>query len=140
MMVTSRAVPILQETFDVPFDEDRGMSPYPWLLVAPHSDRDNLFAVRIVLRNSVRLIIDFEPQKFAAKFLKNLGRTGEAKRNAFRNALLLMLRRKASLSFAVNGKSIDIACPAWPPENEDWVDVRLHAEVVVPFEKFDNEV
>lgn len=136
----SNAISVLEDTFDIPFDETNGSSPSRWREISPRNRLEEFFSVRLFWRGAIRLIAELRPQKYAAKFVNSLGLADDGKRNDFASIVQVMLDRSSKVVMSINGVGVDpLDLSTWPAVGEKWTDVQLRAEVIVPYELYQND-
>lgn len=71
----------LEEKYDLPFSvKFRKEYNDPVYIITPENELEELFEVRLVFRQNIRLIIEVQPQKYAAGLLSDIQRAGKKKR------------------------------------------------------------
>jgi len=86
----------------------------PWRLLQPvNAPADQAFAVRATIRWR-RIVVEFEPGKFAGDLLAAMGNADSTGRAAFRSILAECSTRGGEIKFRVNGERCD------PQREETW--------------------
>lgn len=136
----SKVVSELEGTFDIPFGESSGSRPDRWREITPVNNLEEFFTVRLTWRGAVRLIAEFLPQRYSANFIRSMGRAGLEKRNDFASIVQVMQRRSSKVKMSINGADVDPTdLSTWPSPGVEWLDMRFRAEVVVPYELYQDE-
>ena len=121
---------VLESTFDIPFDVVI-KSEYndPVYCITPVNDMDELFSIKILIRQNIRLIIEMEPQKYAADMVTDINHAGEEKRTVFFSYLSLCRSRNAKVECSVNNRIIDIEeASAW---NDYWKQFAIRITSII---------
>ena len=93
----------LETVFMMPFDVIYSTEHQePVFLISPQSDLNELFSVKITLRQRIRLVIEVEPQKYAAAMVEAINNAGETKRRLFLEYIKQIRERKADIEFYIN--------------------------------------
>lgn len=125
----------LEVTYDIPFHvencneyRDRGYR------IWPENDLGELFEVRMLYRQGIRLIIEVKPQKYAAEMLNLMQRADNEKIKIFIKYVELMQKRKAKVEMSLNGSTCtDIDYELW---DNPWKSLKLRISVIPE----DNEI
>ena len=108
----------LESVYDIPFDVCGG-SNYGdvWFDIKPHNSERELFDIKVRFKNKIRLTVEVTPEEYSAFSIKDMGSASQEKRQIFAEYAEQLKRRKAKISFTINGVSYDPASPqAWPSE------------------------
>ncbi len=98
---------------------------YRWYLLRPTGvPADHAFAVRTTMRWR-RVVVAFEPGKFAGDLLAAMGNAGSAGRAVFQSVLSECSNRGADLDFRVNDQ------PSDPRKEETWPDHWTRVSLVL---------
>ena len=124
---------ILYETgLDFGVEEGVDENNDTWYLLSPTGvNPDYAFTVRITIRWR-RIVLVFEPGKFAGDLLVAMGRSDETGRAAFRSVLSECANRGASIDFRVNDRLLD------PQSGEIWTE-RWSRLTLILQKQFDSE-
>lgn len=132
----------LEATYDIPFcvncgNEYKDVSYGIW----PDNELGELFEIRMLYRQEIRLIIDITPQKYAAEMLNDMQRADDEKICVFLKYIESLRKRNAKIEMSLNQnlckeiskelwaqtwKSLKIRISAIPEkDSEDDKDVNL---------------
>lgn len=116
----------LEHKYDLPFSVDyRREYNDPVYIIAPENEMEELFEVRLVFRQNIRLIIEVQPQKYAAGMIKDIQHSGMEKRAVFLKYLDLFLKKKSKVEVYINQQSRDMhEQSSW---DGDWKKFRIRA-------------
>jgi len=119
---------ILEATYDVPFSVNSGLDGKdPWITIIPANQEQSLFAIRLAFRNTVRLIITVEPQKYAANMVAAMGNAEETKRTMFSSFVKLIQRDSGKIDFSVNGQ--ELPCNSYEQWPSCWKKLSVRISV-----------
>lgn len=120
----------LQVFFDIPFDvKERIEYQDPVFVISPHNELDELFQVKIFLRQKIRLIVEIEPQKYSAAMMESINNIDLGKRHVFLGYVKEIQSKGAKIEFFVNKQPRDIRLDeTW---NEHWNVFRIRATQIV---------
>ena len=109
----------------------------PWYLVRPASvPADHAFAIRVTMRWR-RIVVAFEPGKFAGDLLAAMGDADSTGRASFRSVLAECVDRGADIDFRVNDQPCNPQSEeAWPAR---WSRVSLALQIRIDPETRDGE-
>ena len=119
----------LENTYDIPFcvetsSEYRDLSYTIW----PENDLGELFEIKMLYRQGIRLIIDIYPQKYAAGMLSDMQSAGKEKVGMFLKYIDLMRKNHAKVEMSVNQNLCDtIDEEIW---QQTWKNLRLRINVI----------
>lgn len=119
---------ILEQTYDIPFSVSGGLNGKdPWFSFNPTNEGDSLFTINMEFRNSVRLIITAEPQKYAANMVAAMGKANDTQRCMFASFAEVIKQNAGKIAFAVNGSNLSpFAYEEWPT---DWSKLSIRISV-----------
>lgn len=119
----------LESTYDIPFcvvtsNEYRDLSYTIW----PENDLGELFEIKMLYRQGIRLIIDIYPQKYAAGMLSDMQSAGKEKIGMFLKYIDLMRKNHAKVEMSVNQN----LCSTIDEEiwKQTWKNLRLRINVI----------
>lgn len=130
----------LESTYDVPFcviagNEYRDISYRIW----PDNDLGELFEIKMLYRQGIRLIIDICPQKYAAGMINDMQHADKEKINIFLKYVETMREQNAKVEMSVNHN-------LYAEINEDiwgqvWKNLKIRISVIPEkdSENMDNE-
>jgi 5-methylcytosine-specific restriction protein A len=115
---------ILEMTFDIPFHVESGISNGdPWYMIRPSGYTNELFEIRLVFLNQLRLNIECLPYTYAAPLIKDMANASPDKRTTFMRYAKLLIERKAKIEFVINNIDVSVSDSSdWPQE---WKNVKL---------------
>lgn len=116
----------LEEKYDLPFvvKVSRKYGD-PVYTISPVNELNELFEVKILIRQQIRMIIEIKPQKYAADMMDEVNKADINKKNMFKHYVEMLHRKGAKVEFFINKNSYNaISEEIW---NEDWgkFDVRI---------------
>lgn len=119
----------LEHTYDIPFQITSGVNGYdPWYTVTPKNEDQSLFVIKLIFRNALRLIIDFEPQRYGANLVRSMGRANDEKKLAFCSYAKIMNQKGGKIEFLLNDIQLNLLdYTDWPLE---WSKVRIRVTVM----------
>lgn len=106
----------LENTYDIPFVVTREVSGTdPKYTIIPENEMGELFEISILLRQSIRMIITINPQRYAAEMVSEMSHADLEKRLLFRSYAEHIRNKGAKIDFYVSGieRSID--------DDETWI-------------------
>ena len=119
----------LEVTYDIPFHiensneyRDRGYRLWP------DNDLGEFFEVKMLYRQGIRLIIEVQPQKYAAGMLNDMQSADNAKIGVFLKYIELMRKNRAKVEININNnqcKKIDYEL--W---NQPWKSIKFRISVI----------
>jgi Predicted restriction endonuclease len=126
----------LEHIYDVPFVTESGILEYdPWFTISPQSEDQSLFTIRLTFRNALRLIMDFEPQKYGTNLVRSMGMAGAEQKLVFCSYARMMSENGGKIDFAINNLYADpLSSDNWP---DKWSKVRIHV-TIIPISDQDN--
>lgn len=129
----------LEQEYDLPFFVDyKRENNDPVYTIAPENELEELFEVRLVFRQNIRLIIEVEPQKYAAGMIKDIQYAGMEKRAVFLKYLDLLLEKKFKIEVYINQQPRDMhEKTAW---DDDWKSFRIRATRILTDEPENNKI
>ena len=106
----------LEETFDIPFVVSRkNENQEPIYTISPLYPGKELFDIQISIRNKVRLLIEFIPQRYSVNFISGMGHQGIDNRKIFSEYVRLIKEKGAKCIVRVNNAELDMENPeSWP--------------------------
>jgi len=120
----------LESFFDVPFDVKYEMEYQdPSYLIVPYNELEELFQVKVLFRQKIRIIIEIEPQKYAAGMVSALNCADDNKKRLFNSYLSQIKEKGAKIEFFINQQIKDLSDDSvW---NEKWNKFRIRATQIV---------
>ena len=114
----------IEDLYDIPFDVDF-QSHYDdlWFTIQPHNSNKELFVISIRLKNQLRIVIEVNPQKYAAFSIQDMGTAPLEKKSIFAKYAEQLLLRKAKIDFLINSLPCNVLSPeTWP---QRWTQYSL---------------
>ncbi|MCM1500795.1 MAG: HNH endonuclease [Clostridium sp.] len=129
----------LEQKYDLPFWVDyRKEYNDPVYIIAPENELEELFEVRLIFRQNIRLIIEVQPQKYAAGMLKDIQHAEVEKREVFLKYLDLFLEKNLKVEVYINQQSRNMYEQAsW---GGDWKTFKIRATRIMLGETEDNNI
>lgn len=121
---SQRLKSILQETYDIPFEVSGGITydDY-WFVITPKSQDEELFEIKVKIKNRLRLVVEVKPEKYAAFSIRDMSCASGEKKRIFAGYSKQLEERKAKILFQVNHTVCNSSDPeSWP---EDWKSYQL---------------
>ncbi len=120
----------LETFFDVPFDVSfRPLYQDQTYIISPHNDLEELFTVKVLFRQKIRMIVEIEPQKYAASMVESLNHADAAKRSMFEMYVAQIKERGAKIDFYINQNMYDDISPVmW---EDSWHQIRIRATQII---------
>lgn len=114
-VASNRIKQYLERLFDIPFDVsgDVHFGDY-WFDIKPQNLERELFEIKIRFKNHIRLIVEVNPEKYAAFSVNDMAMAGEEKKIVFSQYASELKKRKAHVEFYING------IPNNPEEPKSW--------------------
>ncbi len=120
----------LEMFYDVPFEVKLQMNYNdPIYYISPQNDFGELFEIKIHFRQRIRMIVEVEPQKFAASMIEEINNSDNNKRNLFLTYIGQIKKRCSKFEVFVNQRMVDISISEiW---DEKWNDFRIRATQII---------
>lgn len=120
----------LEMFYDVPFAvKSRTDYNDPLYFISPQNDLGELFEVKIYFRQRIRMIVEVEPQKYAASMIEEINNAGIDKRKIFLGYVEQIIQKCSRFEFFVNQYLLDITTSeAW---KEKWNSFRIRATQII---------
>ena len=120
----------LEYFYDVPFEVATRMEyKDPVYCITPQNYLDELFEVKIHFRQKIRMIVEIEPQTYAASMIEEINHPDEDKKKLFLAYVDQINRKCSKCEFLVNQNLADISSPAiW---EEKWNSFRIRATQII---------
>lgn len=114
----------LEEIYDLPFEvEEKQYFGDPWFNVKLKDSERELFDIDVKIKNSIRLVIEVVPEKYAAFSIQDMSTASTDKKKTFAEYARQLQERKAKIEFYINNIMCDATNPGlWP---EKWDSYRL---------------
>ena len=114
----------IEDIYDIPFDVDyvshSGDICYE---LKPHNSESELFNISIIIKNQLRLVIEVNPEKYAASSIMDMSKASIDKRKIFAEYAQQLYNRRATVSFQINDIPYETGEPElWP---EVWKSYKL---------------
>lgn len=105
----------LEEMYDIPFTVEEGSEfNDPWFDIRPTGSNKELFDIHVEFINQIRIIIEIQPEEYAAFSILDMARANKEKKKLFSRYAELFLRKKAKVDFYINESKED------PTDNSHW--------------------
>ncbi|HWQ96707.1 MAG TPA: HNH endonuclease [Negativicutes bacterium] len=130
----------LEKIFDIPFFVTGGIqNGEPWFAIGPENASQELFRLSVFFKNATRVIIDFEPEKYAAPLIMDMAKASLEQKLLFKEySDMLQIQKLARVDLFINKIKYEPSCPAsWPAE---WTGLSCRitrSPVTSDDEKFD---
>lgn len=127
----------LESTYDIPFcvnceNEYKDISYIIW----PDNDLGELFEIKMLYRQGIRLIIDIYPQKYAVGMLDDMQHAGKEKIGVFLKYINIMRKQNAKVEMSVNQNlCTEINEDVW---NQEWQNLKIRISVIPEKDNEDN--
>ena len=113
----------LEELYDIPFSARQSGGPEHELIIGPEDRNEQFFTISVAVKNHIRLVMEYQPARYSADFVRSMGRQPMEKREQAADFSKLLEQDDCEVRFRVNG----IRVPADQPENwpEEWSGINL---------------
>ena len=120
----------LEFFFDVPFDVRYELEYQdPAYYISPSNELEELFEVKVLFRQKIRMIIEIEPQKYAASMLGEMNNADENKKRLFLSYYDQLRKHSDKVEFFINQQKKEIESgQIWL---ETWNKFRIRATQIV---------
>lgn len=120
----------LEAFFDVPFDVKYKTEYHdPSYYISPYNELEELFEVKVLFRQKIRMIIEIEPQKYAAAMVSEINHADDCKKSLFISYVEQVRRKSDKVEFFINQEAKDITNPkVW---DESWTKFRIRATQII---------
>ncbi len=120
----------LEAFFDVPFDVSfKPLYQDQTYIISPHNDFEELFTVKVLFRQKIRMIVEIEPQKYAASMVEAINHADDRKRSVFEIYVAQIRDKGAKIEFYINQSNCDmLSQDIW---DEEWHQIRIRATQIV---------
>ena len=120
----------LEIFYDLPFEVSMRMEyKDPVYCITPQNYLGELFEVKIHFRQKIRMIVEIEPQKYAASMIEEINHPDEERKKLFLAYAEQINRRCSKFEFFVNQNLADISTPGvW---EEKWNSFRIRATQII---------
>ncbi len=99
---------VLGETFLLHFDViSCGSDVDPVYEIRPRDSELELFYLRLSIRNRIRVIVEFFPEKYSANLVHEMGEASDTKKKLFENIAKSIVKAGISLTVSINETEID---------------------------------
>ena len=106
----------LEDLYDIPFSVSKSYEySDPVYNVIPQNEMEELFCISIFIRQGIRIIIEIEPQKYAAGFVNEINHAGSEKVNKFLSYYSLIKDKGAKIDLIINQIGYD------PHDENMWI-------------------
>ncbi len=114
----------LEALYDIPFDVNRIIKyGEPEYQIKPNNKLRELFIAKFKIINRIRIVIEVNPEKYAAASIKDMASASEEKKRVFLEYAKQLQVRRAKIDFYINDIRFDIEkTDEWPME---WNKYRL---------------
>lgn len=108
----------LEDTYDIPFTVLEGRNfDDPWYEIRPKDSNNELFVIHVEFKHKIRIVIEIEPEEYAAFSIQDMSRASEEKKKIFSKYAELFVNKKARVDFYINDNKTDIVnYEKWPNE------------------------
>jgi len=115
---------ILETTFDIPFKVEKGITNGdPWYMIRPTGHTNELFEIRLVFLNRMRLNLEFLPDNYSAPLINDMANASPEQRTTFLEYAKILIERKAKIDFTINNIETSIVDDSeWP---QQWKSIKL---------------
>lgn len=119
----------LEATYDIPFcvncgSEYKDVSYRIW----PDNELGELFEIRMLYRQEIRLIIDITPQKYAAEMLNDMQRADDEKICVFLKYIESLRKRNAKIEMSLNQNLCkEISKELW---TQTWKSLKIRISAI----------
>lgn len=129
MILQSEIKSILENVFDIPFEVAfNNNQDAPEFKVRPADNKDYLFDINAKFFNQIRFVMSFEPQKYGAEMVREMGRSSEEQKKIFSAYARRMAKQGAKMTMKINQLPMNPeAYNEWPGE---WTKVDLKSSII----------
>ncbi len=131
----------LETFYDIPFDVIADYRDGDVVFeIRPQNEEKELFAIRLTIKNAIRLVVEVVPEKYAAFSIADMAEAAKEKGEIFAEYAKQMMSQKAKMDFYINDSPCNAVEPStWP---EKWTSYRLRVSrspICLEYEQFDEE-
>ena len=127
MSLRSEIKRLVETEFDMPFVVNGNQSPEPNYVITPEISHYHLFDLSVSFKNSIRLEMEFKPQRYAAEMVREMGTAGEDKKTMFCSYAQQLLQSGGKVKLRVNDTPQDpVNASLWP---EQWDKVSIKTDI-----------
>jgi 5-methylcytosine-specific restriction protein A len=118
----------LESTYDLPFHVESGTSYGDiWYIIQPQSNDEQLFSIKANVRNSLRLIMEFEPHRYGGNLIHSMGLADEEQKILFSSYAHLINTNRGKIELHINQIGYDaLDYLEWPT---DWTHIHIRVTV-----------
>lgn len=131
----------LEKLYDIPFEVkgDIHFGDY-WFDIKPQNQERELFEIKIRFKNRIRLIIEVNPEKYAAFSINDMSMAGEEKKKIFSRYAEQLKKRRARVEFYINDVPYDpVSTESWPSKWNGY-RMRISRSPIVPEDREVDEI
>lgn len=120
----------IEVIYDIPFVVKNGQEYNdPYYLISPKNELEELFMIKLTLRQEIRMIIEIQPQKYAAEMLKDMQAANLQKKHNFCEYIQMLRNKNAKIDLYINGALCDAANEQiWM---QHWKQFRIRATKIL---------
>lgn len=119
---------VLENAFDLPFNvrmDYLQQEPHFW--VVPSESHEHLFALNVSFINKIRMEMQFEPQKYAAEMVREMGNAKASKKTLFCSYASQLANEGAKFDFRIN--DIPQSFASWNDWPDHWKKIHLKVDI-----------
>jgi 5-methylcytosine-specific restriction protein A len=112
----------LEDAYDIPFEVQGGITYNdPWFSICPANKEKELFELKVTFKEHVRMIIEVQPQRYAAFSVVDMSKASEEKKKIFSEYAKIVVERRAKIDFYINSIIVNSTeSETWPEEWENY--------------------
>ncbi len=120
----------LELFFGVPFDVyTNEVHQEPTYVISPQNEMKELFTVKVYFRQNIRIILEIEPQTYAADMVNAMNNADDNKKQMFRLYLTQIEKQGATSDFQINQQTRNMMESAvW---SEPWKTIKYRATKII---------
>lgn len=119
----------LQDLYDIPFKVgSRIVYKDPVYLIIPENDLEELFEVKITIKQNIRTIIEIMPQHYAARMLNDMHNADENQKHTFLEYIKLFHQRAKTDFYLNHTLRKEENLELW---NEEWKQYHIRATQIL---------
>ena len=120
----------LEMFFGVPFDVyTKEVHQEPTYVISPQNEMKELFTVKVYFRQNIRIILEIEPQTYAADMVHAMNSADDNKKQMFQLYLAQIEKQGATSEFQINQQPRNmIDSSVW---SEPWKSIKYRATKII---------
>lgn len=120
----------LQSFYDLPFDVIQNPSQGSTeIVISPHNDFEELFNVKICIRQRIRLIVEIFPQRYSASMIEAINKVDAGKKAIFQQYVEQIRNKGAKIELYINNQLQDfLSEQIW---KDYWSSFKIRATKIV---------